>query len=140
MRAVHAVFDGNAVFDQASSSREFVIAAADVWVRVVGPPLWQAIHRQAPGVRLDFRALDPAVFRDPLSAMRSVDFVICPHGLLPGMRGHGPAHPGQPGSAAPADHGAVVAPAVRHRPRPPVAAPRAGQALSAGLIPATGFC
>jgi DNA-binding transcriptional LysR family regulator len=85
LQAVQAVFDGNAVFDPARSSREFVISAADVLVNVIGPPLWQAVHRQAPGIRLDFRAPEAGLFSDPQSATRSLDFVICPHGLLTGI-------------------------------------------------------
>lgn len=88
LHAVRAVFDANAVFDPSGSSREFIIAAADVLVSVIGAPLWHAVAQQAPGVRLDFRALDPVLFREPLSATRSVDFVLCPHGLLAGMRHH----------------------------------------------------
>ena len=88
VRSVRAVFDSNAVFDRAESTREFVIAAADVWVQVVAAPLWQAVHHQAPRVRLDFHAIDPAIFTDPLSAARSVDFVICPHAWFDSLRYH----------------------------------------------------
>ena len=75
VRSVHAVFDSNAVFDHAESDREFVIAAADAWVQVVAAPLRQAVHQQAPRVRLDFPTIDPAILTDPLSAMRTVNFV-----------------------------------------------------------------
>jgi DNA-binding transcriptional LysR family regulator len=86
VRSVRAVFDSNAVFDRAESAREFVIAAADVWVQAVAAPLWRAVHQQAPRVRLDFHAVDPAVFTDPLSAARSADFVISPHGWFDTLR------------------------------------------------------
>ena len=56
-----------------------MIAAADVRVQVVAAPLWQAVHRQARRVRLDFHTIDPAILTDPLSAMRTADFVSCPH-------------------------------------------------------------
>lgn len=88
VRSVRALFDSNAVFDRAESAREFVIAAADVWVQVVAAPLWQSVHREAPRVRLDFHALDPAILTDPLSAARSVDFVIGPHAWFDGLRHH----------------------------------------------------
>ena len=77
VRSVHAVFDSNAVFDHAESDREFVIAAADAQVQVVAAPLRQAVHQQAPRVRLDFPTIDPAILTDPLSAMRTVNFVSC---------------------------------------------------------------
>jgi DNA-binding transcriptional LysR family regulator len=59
VRAVGTVFDSSAVFEPGTSSRSFVIATPDVWVRVVGPRLGHEVKQRAPGVRLHFRSVDP---------------------------------------------------------------------------------
>jgi DNA-binding transcriptional LysR family regulator len=82
LEQVQRVLAAQPRFDPASADRRFVVACSDSVLSVLGPPLVAAVAHEAPGVSLDFRALDRRVTTDPLGLLRDVDLLVVPRGLF----------------------------------------------------------
>jgi DNA-binding transcriptional LysR family regulator len=85
--SVERVFTSTAVFDPAVSNREFSLLGIDNWVASVGSALAARVARAAPAVRLRFSRPSGDLFGGIVEALRTVDGVLAPHGLLHGI-GH----------------------------------------------------
>ncbi|MET9084903.1 LysR family transcriptional regulator [Streptomyces sp. NPDC004237] len=72
-------------FDPASSTRRFTVQCSDSVLTALGPRLVAALHGAAPGTGVDFRPVDPALLRDPLTVLGDVDALIMVRGLLSGL-------------------------------------------------------
>ncbi|MCO7218278.1 LysR substrate-binding domain-containing protein [Klenkia sp. PcliD-1-E] len=74
-------------FDPATTRRRFAIGCSDSVLAVLGPRISAAVERQAPGVVLDFRALDGRLLTDPDAVLQDVDLLISSRGTvaLPGV-------------------------------------------------------
>jgi DNA-binding transcriptional LysR family regulator len=69
-------------FDAATADRRFTIACSDSVLAVLGPRVVAAVHRAAPRVSLDFRALDRRVTTDPMGLLRDLDLLVLPRGVF----------------------------------------------------------
>jgi DNA-binding transcriptional LysR family regulator len=87
LASVERVFTKTAVFDPATSNREFSLLGIDYWVASVGSTLADRVGRLAPGVRLRFRRPIAEMLGGITDMLRTVDGVFSPHGVL-----HGVAH------------------------------------------------
>ncbi|NAZ81519.1 LysR family transcriptional regulator [Kineococcus sp. R8] len=80
--AVESVFAAD--FDPASSEREFTIAVSDYAIAMLGRPLLDLLHAEAPGVRLVLQQLSTAT-ADFEEVVRRCDGAVLPPGFV---RGH----------------------------------------------------
>ena len=87
LASVERVFTSTAVFDPATSEREFSLLGIDHWVASVGSVLAARVDRVAPGVRLRFGRVTADLFGGGTEALRTVDGVLGAHGFLRGV-GH----------------------------------------------------
>jgi len=71
-------------FEPAAADRTFVIRCSDSVLACLGPRLVATITEAAPRARLDFRGMTDAVVNDPLPALREIDLLVAPRGLLTG--------------------------------------------------------
>jgi DNA-binding transcriptional LysR family regulator len=85
LASVERVFTSTAVFDPASSNREFSLLGIDYWVASVGAALAARVGLVAPAVRLRFRRPSGEMFSGITDALRIVDGVLAPHGVLHGV-------------------------------------------------------
>lgn len=81
LTAVARVFASEPDFDPATSEREFTVLISDYAITVLGPPL-AALLRQAPHVRLRLRQIAVPAVDDAAQALRDVDGMVLPHGIL----------------------------------------------------------
>jgi DNA-binding transcriptional LysR family regulator len=87
LASVERVFTSTAVFDPAASNREFTLCSIDHWAASVGAALAARVARAAPAVRLRFVRPNGELLGGITDALRTVDGVIAPHGVLHGV-GH----------------------------------------------------
>ena len=84
LASVERVFTSTAVFDPAASNREFTLCSIDYWAASVGAALAARVARAASSVRLRFIRPNGALLGGVMDALRTVDGVIGPHGVLRG--------------------------------------------------------
>ena len=80
LAAVARVFASEPDFDPATAEREFTVLISDYAITVLGPQL-AALLAQAPNVRLRLHQV-PIPVVDAAQALRDVDAMVLPHGLL----------------------------------------------------------
>lgn len=76
------VFQLQAQFDPATSTRSFVIAAVDHAVARLGPGLTRLLLAEAPNVQLEFATADSPLVNGAPESLRTIDGLILPHGYL----------------------------------------------------------
>jgi len=79
------VFASQARFDPALEKREFTILASDYAVAVFGVRFAQAVHENAPQVRLTFRQVPAEITQDPAGMLSTVDGLLMTHGVISGL-------------------------------------------------------
>jgi len=79
---IEATLTGHAAFDPATTERTFRFHMSDIGEMVFLPPLLERIHRAAPGVRVETRAMTQEEIEGAL-ALGELDFAI---GFLPGLQ------------------------------------------------------
>ncbi len=79
---VERVFASEPEFDPATSRRTFTVLASDYPMAVLGPRVAALARQQAPEVTLRLEQHSPAVIDAGLEALRSVDGLLLPHGVL----------------------------------------------------------
>ena len=87
--ASERLFAASTHFDPATSEREFTLVMADYTIGVMGEPLSQLIHAEAPRVRLHIKLVREAFTAEYCEAIRFVDGMVAPptHGFsLPDTR------------------------------------------------------
>ncbi|MGW0808936.1 LysR family transcriptional regulator [Nonomuraea sp. NPDC002799] len=82
VKIVHRVFSAKPDFDPAASDREFTVVTSDYAVTVLGEELLRILHEEAPGVRVRFVQIAPALVDDIDTTLRSVDGLLMPHGFI----------------------------------------------------------
>lgn len=82
LEAARRVFEAEATWDPATSTREFAIYSSDYALATVGAAAALLARRRAPGVRFRFMLHSPAVIDDVEMRLRSVDGLLIPHGFL----------------------------------------------------------
>ncbi len=85
LSGVERVFASEAVFDPATSRREFRILGSDYLMAVLGGRVGRLLADRAPGVRLRFEPHTPAIVEGAPDSLRGVDAVALPHGFLSGL-------------------------------------------------------
>lgn len=79
------VFASVSEFDPSSAEREFEIVSSDYGVVTVGPALVRIVGELAPGVRLRLMSYDVSALDSPEDALREVDLMLLPHGIIGGF-------------------------------------------------------
>lgn len=79
------VFASLSEFDPSSAVRTFEIMSSDYGVATVGPVLARTVSEQAPGVRLRMTSFEMTALDRPDDAMREVDLMLVPHGVVGGF-------------------------------------------------------
>ncbi|WP_336853503.1 LysR family transcriptional regulator [Sinomonas albida] len=85
--AAHKVFSSEAVFDPATSTREFQIYGSDYAFATIGSRVSTAVKEVAPSVRFRFMQHTPTIVEDRLDTLRTVDGIVLPHGFTSGLSG-----------------------------------------------------
>ncbi|MEG8184500.1 LysR family transcriptional regulator [Nocardia terpenica] len=86
LSSAERVFASVTTFDPVSSTREFCLLATDYWVASVGSALANALAAAGSSVRLRFAPLTSDIADNAADALRAVDGVLSPHGVLRGVR------------------------------------------------------
>jgi DNA-binding transcriptional LysR family regulator len=81
LEAARKVFANEAVFDPATSTREFTVYGSDYAFASVGSRVSTEVARLAPNVRFRFMHHTPAIVEDPMQSLRTVDGMLLPHGF-----------------------------------------------------------
>ncbi|WP_059013561.1 LysR family transcriptional regulator [Streptomyces specialis] len=81
-RAVDGVFGTRPGFSPRGTRRQFVVAASDYALPVIGDELLRIIDASGEGVRVRFAPLATAATERPDEFLRDVDTMIMPHGAL----------------------------------------------------------
>ena len=81
LEAARKVFANEAVFDPATSTREFTVYGSDYAFASVGSRVANEVKRLAPGIRFRFMHHTPAIVEDPMQSLRTVDGMLLPHGF-----------------------------------------------------------
>ncbi|MDX8141701.1 LysR family transcriptional regulator [Lentzea sp. BCCO 10_0061] len=82
LAGVERVFASEPDFNPATSRRTFTVLASDYPMAVLGPRVTALIAEQAPSVTLRLEHHSPAVIEAGGEAMRGVDGILLPHGVL----------------------------------------------------------
>jgi len=88
LEATRSVFSTAALFDPATSTREFSLYGSDYAFAIVGSRVSLAVRESAPQVRFRFALHNPAIVEDPMNTLRNVDGMLLPRGFasdLPSM-------------------------------------------------------
>lgn len=82
LEATRRVFDSQATWAPAESTREFSIYGSDYGFATIGTVVSRLAAERSPGVRFRFMLHTPAVVEDAANRLRSADAMIIPHGFL----------------------------------------------------------
>ncbi|MFT3797599.1 LysR family transcriptional regulator [Microbacterium sp.] len=80
--AAHRVFESQATWEPAESTREFLIYGSDYGFTTIGRTVSELAKQRAPGVRFRFALHTPLVVEDAANRLRSADAMVIPHGFL----------------------------------------------------------
>ncbi|MGY4857329.1 LysR family transcriptional regulator [Cryobacterium sp. AP23] len=83
--AARRVFESQADWSPAESTREFSFYSSDFGMRTIGPVVSRLVEESAPGVRLRLSLLSPAIVDEAKMRLRTIDGMILPHGFLEGL-------------------------------------------------------
>ncbi|WEG08412.1 LysR family transcriptional regulator [Microbacterium horticulturae] len=82
LEAARRVFESQATWEPAESTREFSIYGSDYGFTTLGRVVSELAAERAPGVRFRFMLHNPVVVEDAANRLRSVDGMVIPHGFL----------------------------------------------------------
>lgn len=82
LESVRRVFESQASWDPAESTREFSIYGSDYGFVTVGRVASRLAAERAPGVRFRFMLHNPTIVDDAANRLRSADGMIIPHGPI----------------------------------------------------------
>lgn len=82
LEGARRVFEIEAEWDPAGSTREFSIYMSDYGMATVAPIVARIGRGLAPDIRFRFLLHNPAIVDDAAERMRSVDGIVLPHGFL----------------------------------------------------------
>ncbi|WP_156761520.1 LysR family transcriptional regulator [Microbacterium karelineae] len=85
LEAVRRIFESEASWDPAESTREFSIYGSDYGFVTIGRVASRLAAERAPGVRFRFMLHNPTIVDDAANRLRSADGMIIPHGYLSGL-------------------------------------------------------
>jgi DNA-binding transcriptional LysR family regulator len=80
LEAARRVFESQASWSPAESTREFSIYGSDYGFVTVGTIVSQLAEERAPGVRFRFMLHNPGIVEDAATRLRSADGMVIPHG------------------------------------------------------------
>lgn len=80
--AVRRVFESQAEWNAAESSREFAVYGSDYAFATLGRRVAMLAAERAPGIRFRFMYHSPQVIEDAVNRLRSADALMIPHGFL----------------------------------------------------------
>lgn len=80
LEAARRVFESQASWSPAESTREFSIYGSDYGFVTVGTVVSQLAAEQAPGVRFRYMLHNPGIVEDAANRLRSADGMVIPHG------------------------------------------------------------
>lgn len=80
--AVRRVFESQAEWNAAESSREFAVYGSDYAFATVGRRVASLAAERAPGIRFRFMHHSPQIVEDAVNRLRSADALMIPHGFL----------------------------------------------------------
>lgn len=80
--AVRRVFESQAEWNAAESSREFAVYGSDYAFATVGRRVAALAIERAPGIRFRFMHHSPQIVEDAMNRLRSADGLMIPHGFL----------------------------------------------------------
>lgn len=80
LEAARRVFDSQAAWSPAESTREFSIYGSDYAFVTLGTIVSRLAAERAPGVRFRFSLHNPAIVEDAANRLRSADGMVLPHG------------------------------------------------------------
>lgn len=80
LEAARRVFETQATWEPAESTREFSIYGADYGFVTIGRAVSELAAKRAPGVRFRFMLHNPTIVEEVSVRLRSVDGMIIPHG------------------------------------------------------------
>ncbi|HEU0103367.1 MAG TPA: LysR family transcriptional regulator [Mycobacteriales bacterium] len=82
LAATERVFASQGAFDPTTSQRKFTLLASDYGMTVLGGPLCDLLHEQAPGVQVRLAMHTSEIIERGLDGLRAVDGLLLPHGFL----------------------------------------------------------
>ena len=82
LEAVRRVFESQAEWNAAESSREFAVYGSDYAFATLGRRVAVLASERAPGIRFRFMYHSPQVIEDAVNRLRSADALMIPHGFL----------------------------------------------------------
>jgi len=82
LEAARRVFESQASWAPAESTREFLIYGSDYGFTTIGHAVAELAAERAPGVRFRFALHNPLIVEDAANRLRSVDGMVIPHGFL----------------------------------------------------------
>ncbi|UIN32286.1 LysR family transcriptional regulator [Microbacterium binotii] len=80
LEAARRVFESQASWSPAESTREFSIYGSDYGFVTIGTVVSQLAAERAPGVRFRFMLHNPGIVEDAATRLRSADGMVIPHG------------------------------------------------------------
>lgn len=85
LEAARRVFESQASWSPAESTREFSIYGSDYGFVTVGTIVSQLAAERAPGVRFRYMLHNPGIVEDAANRLRSADGMVIPHGPVSGL-------------------------------------------------------
>lgn len=85
LEAARRVFESQASWSPAESTREFSIYGSDYGFVTVGTIVSQLAAERAPGVRFRYMLHNPGIVEDATNRLRSADGMVIPHGPVSGL-------------------------------------------------------
>ncbi|MBM3715482.1 LysR family transcriptional regulator [Microbacterium sp. LMI1-1-1.1] len=85
LEAARRVFESQASWSPAESTREFSIYGSDYGFVTVGTIVSQLAAERAPGVRFRYMLHNPGIVEDAATRLRSADGMVIPHGPVSGL-------------------------------------------------------
>jgi LysR family nod box-dependent transcriptional activator len=82
LEAALRVFESQATWDPAESTRAFSIFGSDYGFTTIGRVVSELAAKRAPGVHFRFMLHNPTVVEDAANRLRSTDGMVLPHGFL----------------------------------------------------------
>lgn len=80
--AARRVFESQATWEPAESSREFLIYGSDYGFTTIGRVVSELAAERATGVRFRFALHNPLIVEDATNRLRAADGMVLPHGFL----------------------------------------------------------
>ena len=86
LESARRVFEIQAEWNAAESTREFSIYMSDYGMATIAPVASRIASTEAPGIHFRFLLHNPTIVEDAAVRLRSVDGIVIPHGFLTDLR------------------------------------------------------